>query len=70
MKQHKLNIGCGSDYRKGFVNIDRGIARCDLTLDLEDAKLPFDDNSVDYILASHVLEHINNLIGQIGRAHV
>ncbi len=61
----KLNIGCGRDTRPGFINMDRHAwpgdsshPAVDLVHDLEDAPWPFQDGSVDYILASHVLEHI------------
>lgn len=56
----KLNLGCGEDIREGFINIDikkhKGVDRI---LDLN-KKLPFKDNSVDYIYSSHVLEHLEN----------
>ena len=51
----KLNLGCGDDRRIGFTNIDR--AEHDLN-----KKLPYEKNSVDYILASHILEHLNDPI--------
>lgn len=57
----KLNIGCGKRYKEGYVNIDKQ-KPADLILDLEKAKLPFKDNEVDEIYASHILEHIHNLI--------
>jgi SAM-dependent methyltransferase len=57
----KLNIGCGKSPIEGYVNIDIA-TDCDLKLDLEDAKFPFDDDSCDEIFASHVFEHIRNFI--------
>lgn len=55
----KLNIGCGYDIRKGYINIDvkEGVG-VDLVLDATSLHLPFDDNSVDEILLYHVLEHM------------
>jgi SAM-dependent methyltransferase len=54
----RLNLGCGADYRKGWVNADfnkevKADVYCDLT-----KKLPFKDNEFRYILMDNVLEHI------------
>ena len=58
----KLNIGCGGDIKKGWVNCDLiddpDGPRVDMVFDASRIPLPFDDNSVDEILLSHVLEHI------------
>lgn len=56
----KLNLGCGGDKRKGYINCDLNKSvNPDKIVDLE-KKLPFKDNSVEEIIANHVLEHINN----------
>ncbi len=47
----KLNFGCGSNFIADFENYD---AELDIT-----KPLPFRDNSVDFILAEHVVEHIS-----------
>ena len=53
----KLNIGSGTDYRAGFVNIDSNPrAKSDLCVDA--TELPFGENSVDYVMMRHSLEHI------------
>lgn len=58
----KLHLGCGNDYKKGYLNCDLSKSvKSDKIVDLE-KKLPFKDNSVDEIIASHILEHINNFI--------
>ncbi len=60
----KFNVGCGGDYREGWINLDMpGEEKRDITFNLEDIinknkKLPFEDNYFDYIYCSHVLEHI------------
>lgn len=57
----KLNLGCGDDIREGFSNVDitkfKGV---DLIVDLDIKEYPFKNNSVDYILAKDVLEHLQN----------
>ena len=53
----KLNLGCGTDTRKGWHNVDiREGDGVDLVCDV--SSLPFDDNSIEKIYASDVLEHI------------
>lgn len=56
----KLNLGCGFDYKKGYINCDvvKNL-KVDKIVDLE-KKLPFKNNSIKEILVYHVLEHINN----------
>lgn len=55
----KLNLGCGEDYRDGWHNVDV-VERVepDEVVDLSSFPWPWDDESADYILASHVLEHL------------
>lgn len=54
-----LNVGCGPKYVSGMVNIDGNIFRKkDLWLDVI-LGLPFPDNSIQGIYASHVIEHFN-----------
>ena len=57
-----LNLGCGNDYKKGWVNIDadlyKNIKKLDLKCDLS-RDIPFEDNSVDYIFNEHFLEHLS-----------
>jgi ubiquinone/menaquinone biosynthesis C-methylase UbiE len=61
VKKNKLNLGCGKDIKKGFINLDsKKIKGVDIVADLE-RKLPFEDNYFDLVYASHVLEHISDL---------
>lgn len=65
----KLNLGCGHDKKKGYLNCDiSSDINPDKVVDLE-KKLPFKDNSVDEILAEHVLEHIRNFVPLMHRLH-
>ena len=53
----KLNLGCSDDHRVGFVNVD--IAQpADFVADLN-KPWPWEDGSVEYILALDVFEHIH-----------
>jgi predicted SAM-dependent methyltransferase len=57
MEKIKLNLGAGKNRLKGFVNVDlqefgKGYLKADVR------NLPLETNSVDYILARQILEHI------------
>ena len=55
----KLNLGCGSKKLEGYINIDKyDTYNPDIIHDLEKFPYPFEDNSINEILLSHVLEHI------------
>lgn len=55
----KINIGAGDTNYEGFLNCDySNLFKPDYVFDLEKDKFPFDDNSVDEIIAYHVLEHL------------
>jgi len=68
----KLNLGCGLDKRKGWVNLDAyASVKPDLIHDLLNP-LPFSNNSVQYVLAQDILEHftkedVRKVIAEIGR---
>ena len=57
----KLNLGSGDDYKEGYVNIDNNKKYCNNGLDLECdvRKLPYENNTVDEILAEGIIEHIS-----------
>ena len=63
-KMKKLNIGCGTDIRKGWINLDNHKQHgADVVFDLKEVykrkKMPFKDNSMEQIYCSHVLEHLS-----------
>jgi len=52
----KLNVGCGSEHKSGFVNLDY-LPTADLQLDLR-RELPFDSASCAVVFSEHFLEHL------------
>lgn len=54
----KLDIGCGKKPKDGFVGVDRLLGGECVPLSINGKT--FDDNSVDEIYASHVLEHLGH----------
>jgi SAM-dependent methyltransferase len=58
-----LDLGCGAVKQEGFIGADRFPLRgVDVILDLE-APLPVATDSVDFLVASHSLEHVPDLVG-------
>src|SRR3989344_6452308 len=71
-EQIKLNLGCGLDYRRGWVNLDfNKEVKADIYISLEYFPWPIESNKFDYILACGILEHITptNLIKVIEELH-
>lgn len=58
----KLHIGCGTIYKKHWINIDdnvdNNIAKLDLKWNLLN-RLPFNSQSVDFIYNEHFIEHLS-----------
>jgi hypothetical protein len=61
-----LNIGCGSDYRDGFVNVDgsTSLLRVDKTINIPNESLlsHFKAESCEFILAQDVVEHLHRWV--------
>jgi len=56
--EKKLNVGCGGDIKKGWVNLDSvSLPGVDVVCDIEQTPLPFADEQFDEILCQDVLEH-------------
>ncbi len=55
----KLNIGCGKDIKKDFLNVDyfngKGV---DKVINLNNYPYPFKENQFEEILAKDILEHL------------
>ncbi len=55
----KLNLGCGLDYRKGWINHDfNKEVKADIYFDLNKFPYPFKNNEFDLICMDNTLEHI------------
>ena len=62
----RLNLGCGSQYLKGYINIDFPVSEHTVAPPTVDAygditKLEFPSNSVDEIRLHHVFEHFDRI---------
>jgi ubiquinone/menaquinone biosynthesis C-methylase UbiE len=54
----KLNLGCGRDIRKNWVNLDiANLPGVDIVHDINKLPLPFKKEEFDYILCQSILEH-------------
>lgn len=56
----KLNLGCATDRIDGWINLDIE-PNVRPTIAATVYKLPFKDNSIDHVLASHLLEHLYDI---------
>lgn len=55
----RLNLGCGSNRRPGYVNVDKcSSSSPDVVWDLETFPWPWDECSVGELVLHHVLEHL------------
>ena len=58
----KLNIGCGKDIRRGYINLDiKKFEGVDAVHNLNKFPYPFKKDYFDEVRATAVLEHINDL---------
>jgi 2-polyprenyl-3-methyl-5-hydroxy-6-metoxy-1,4-benzoquinol methylase len=66
----RLNLGCGRSPIPGWVNVDSAaLPGVDIVADLETVPLPFEDDTVTEINASHVLEHIRSPLPLMQELH-
>lgn len=58
-KQIKINVGCGGNIKEGYINIDTHNKNGANLLHKLPEELPFENESIDEIYASHILEDFN-----------
>jgi len=57
----KLNLGCGPDYKKGWVNLDYHRAyNPDVFHNMDKIPYPFKKEEFHYVYCSHILEHVED----------
>ena len=70
MVYKKLNLGCGKNILKGYVNLDISpYPGVDVLHDLNKFPYPFEDNTFDYVYSEHTIEHLDNLEKTIKELH-
>lgn len=58
----KLNVGCGANIKKGFINLDKvKLSGVNVVHDLNKFPWPFKDNEFDFINAEQIIEHLNDI---------
>ena len=69
MGDRRLNVGCGTDIRSGWTNLDIVDYGGNEITDLNRYPWPFPENHFDFILCSHIMEHLNNFNAAVTELH-
>jgi len=60
----KLNIGCGYAHKEGYINVDSDPeCKPDHCFDLTKPNWPLETDSIEEVIAEHVLEHLEGTEG-------
>lgn len=66
----RINIGAGGDIRDGFINHDiTQLPGIDVVHNLNSYPWPWEDNSIDEIIAIDVLEHVDDFLPAMEELH-
>lgn len=65
-----LDVGCGANKTEGAVGLDNNPrTAADVIHDLAEIPYPFPDDEFDQVVASHVVEHVPDVMAFIGELH-
>ena len=66
----KLNIGCGADIKKGYINLDKSKTKgVDVVHDLDKYPWPFPSNYFDEVYGRDAIEHVKDLFKAMQEIH-
>jgi len=67
----KLNLGCGNDIKKNYLNVDlfNNNLGIDLIFDLNKYPYPLKENQFDEVLMLNILEHLTNPVKVMEEIH-
>ncbi len=61
-----VNLGCGDDYRDGWLNVDvRESSTADRVANLDDYPWPFPDDAFEHCLMDNVIEHLDDRLAAL-----
>lgn len=58
----KVNLGCGFEIKDGFINVDLDYEKADVLFDLNNDWNFVKRETIDFVLAAHIFEHLNDII--------
>ena len=59
----KLNLGCGKDIKKDYLNLDSAkLPGVDVVCNLDEYPWPFKNDTFEEVYCDNVLEHLNSII--------